>query len=242
MTLRLVIALALITSIFWLMKRYRTLPEKQRKQWLIKMAVGAFVVLMLLAVVTGRVHWLGGLLAAALGFAKFGVNMFARAFPFVRLFGRHAFGNPVFSTSFLKVQLDLQTNSVTGIVIEGPYKGSELHHLNDEQLAELEAHYQKHDRRSYYLIRVLRQSGQHSQHHHQQQSKQDYSSVSDPSYNEALQVLGLESYIGNNELDKKTVIQAHKRLMQKLHPDRGGNDYLASRVNVAKEIVLKKLQ
>ena len=35
--------------------------------------------------------------------------------------------------------------------------------------------------------------------------------------------------------EKEAVIKAHKRLIQKLHPDRGGNDYLAAKVNAARD-------
>ena len=52
---------------------------------------------------------------------------------------------------------------------------------------------------------------------------------------EALQLLGLEP--GASEED---IIQAHKKLIQKLHPDRGGNDYLAAKLNAARDLLLAK--
>ncbi|WP_020209712.1 hypothetical protein [Gilvimarinus chinensis] len=59
---------------------------------------------------------------------------------------------------------------------------------------------------------------------------------------EAAEILGLEQELAAGRLNKELIITAHKRLMQKVHPDRGGNDYLASRINQAKDVLLKSLQ
>ena len=52
---------------------------------------------------------------------------------------------------------------------------------------------------------------------------------------EALEILGLHS-----GASKEEIITAHKKLMQKIHPDKGGSGFLASQINQAKDTLLNR--
>ena len=54
------------------------------------------------------------------------------------------------------------------------------------------------------------------------------------SVEQALEILDLSGRPSRDE-----IIQAHRRLMQKVHPDRGGSTYLAKQLNEAKRVLLK---
>lgn len=50
---------------------------------------------------------------------------------------------------------------------------------------------------------------------------------------QAMEVLNLKA-----GFTRQDVIQAHRRMMQKVHPDRGGSDYLAAQINQAKDTLI----
>ena len=70
----------------------------------------------------------------------------------------------------------------------------------------------------------------------QQQQKPPIKPAAEMTVEDALAVLGLKP-----GADKKAIVEAHRKMMQKNHPDRGGSDYLAAQINQAKELLLKQL-
>lgn len=83
---------------------------------------------------------------------------------------------------------------------------------------------------------IARLFGQRQQANSQQHNQSAFS-ASDMTKKEAMDVLGLDS----EQLTEEEIIQAHRGLIQKVHPDRGGSEHLAQRVNLAKDFLLKQL-
>lgn len=58
---------------------------------------------------------------------------------------------------------------------------------------------------------------------------------------EAMEILGLSGDITKGEITAEMIGDAHRKLIQKLHPDRGGNDYLAAKINQARDLLLARI-
>lgn len=56
------------------------------------------------------------------------------------------------------------------------------------------------------------------------------------SLEEARAILGV-----NEKATKEEIIHAYKKLMTRVHPDKGGNAFLAQQINAAKKLLIKEL-
>ena len=85
------------------------------------------------------------------------------------------------------------------------------------------------------LIHMGRQFGRFGQKAgggpREDQSAQSSSAMTEE---EALRILGLARGASEEEIKA-----AHRRLIEQIHPDHGGSDYLAAKVNIAKDFLLK---
>ncbi len=209
--------------------RFRRLPATQRRGALVKLLMLGLFATVLLGVITGRMHWLGAVLAGLLPLLRFGSTTLLRLIPF---WLHRTGGIASFKTDHLDVKVHIQQAQFTGHVIKGDFEGRAVEELTDDELKILEDAYKDTDLKSHYIIGIIRRRGQRSRG----EQAAPPPSFSRPEREEALLILGLQG-----KPDRDTIIAAHRRLIQKLHPDRGGSDFLAARVNQAKDILLRDL-
>lgn len=228
MFVRLLLALILLVSVMWFMSWYGKAPADKRNG-AIKTGLLYFVALaLLLLVITGRIPILFAAISAAIPF-------FHRLMAYKGLFGMvgriagEKFGPTTLTTAWLIVEYDLVNRSLDGTVIQGQFLDKKLSQLNDSELSTLLTEV-KQDFQSRAAINafIMARKGKDS-------AQQNTAPPSDASLSvtQAYEILGLKQNATPDEIKK-----AHKLLMQKIHPDRGGSSYLAAQINAAKARLL----
>jgi hypothetical protein len=196
------------------------------------------IALVVVLTLTGRMHWVGAAITGAFVFLRQILPWVIRALPFLnKLRERNTqSGQSSIQTNHLSATLDHGSGHIEGKIIEGPHKGWLLSELSIMQLEDLLTHYQAEDEESAELLEAyIDQRRQQADQNTEQQRTANRAASDQSARAEALAILGLDE--GSTE---EEVVSAHRSLIQKLHPDRGGNDFLAAKINQAKDILLKK--
>lgn len=169
--LKLLFFAVVVTCVIIFFGRYKKMDEAQKRKALWRVGVGAFLGILVLLVITGRMHWVGAALGALIPFLRNAYGLASHLLPF-------------------------------------------------------------------WLQRKKAQQEQTQQ----QEPAHPAPATSQMSTTEALDILGLEGNVDKGEITATMVQDAHRRLIQKLHPDRGGNDYLAAKINQARDYLLNILK
>lgn len=222
----------------------RSQPPGQRKQAILRLALVAGIGIVVVLAVTGRLHFVFALLA-------FLYPLLRRVLPSL-LAGSGAGGAEAtarpgnqshVSSDILDMTLDHDSGVMTGRVIQGPMAGRTLSELGESDFLELLRYCRAQDDDSARLLETYldRRFGDSWRADDTgdaggEDAGEDSGSAraSGPlTESEALDILGLAPGASREE-----IIRAHRRMMQKLHPDHGGSNYLAARINEAKACLL----
>ena len=149
------------------------------------------------------------------------------------------------STDHLEMELDHASGAIRGTVRKGRFAGQEIETLSPAELVVLWQDYTFADPNSAQVIEAyldqrhptwrddLERQGSGGQGQAYDGDVRSPSSSRGMTRAEALEILGLEEGATDD-----AVRSAHRELMKKLHPDRGGSNYLASKINEAKVILV----
>ena len=233
-----VLVLILLVAALWFVSWYRRAPPAQRRKIRNRGLIAGLAALLFIGLITGRLQPLFALALAAIPVLMRVVSLIQTAQTIRSIGGafKSARGpSPGQSsdvrTRYLHMSLDHDSGELDARVLEGRFRGRRLDDLPLDALLELLAECQREDAESCPLLETYLDRVHGPDWRHGAKAPE---STAGMSRSEAYEILGLSP-----GASAKEVVDAHRRLMQKVHPDRGGSDYLAAKLNEAKELLLR---
>jgi len=223
--------------IYILYRRAQAMPPHLRRSEYVKLGLIVMVLVVVGLTLTGKMHWVGAALTGLLVAMRQSLPLLTRVFPMLMSWKSNK-ANAQQSTvesPILRMQMDHNTGALNGEVLQGQFIGWRLDDMARAELEVLFSYCRTQDQDSTQLLDSYlqqrfpgegpfgetNQPPPNSNHSGAMQRK------------EALAVLGVAE-----DASEEDIVAAHRTLIQKLHPDRGGNDYLAAKVNQAKDFLL----
>ncbi len=239
-----IILLAVLIAVLVFFSWYKRAPKAQRKKIANRILIIAGVGVLLVLILTGRLNPLFALVVAAIPIVHRalsllqifqGVKGASNAFKGSR--GPSPGQTSEVETRFLHMTLNHDSGDMDGKVLEGPQRGKRLSELALPQLIEMLHEYRRHDAQSAavleaFLDRYFTDQWRDGEARDEQRHA-GTGGDGKMSADEAREILGVGA-----DATREQIIEAHRHLMQKLHPDRGGSTYLAAKINEAKRVLL----
>jgi hypothetical protein len=149
--------------------------------------------------------------------------------------------NSTVETPMLRMSLDHDTGAMSGTVLRGQFAGMRVEELGRGQLLDLLRECRAGDEEAARLVEAYLDRADpewHEAMHGDGGGRAGAGSSprgADMTVEEAHAILGLAP-----GADDEAVRAAHRRLMMQVHPDHGGSDYLATQINRARDVLLKR--
>lgn len=234
-----ILLLVALVAVLFLISWYKRVPKSKQRQFRNKALLIGGGIVVLFALITGKLHPLFAALAALVPLAYRAIGLF-QTFNTIRGFTHRmkagASPGPTpgqtseVETAFLRMRLDHDTGEMHGTVLRGRFKGRALRDLALAHALELLDECQS-DRQSMAVLEAYLDRVHEGWREHRRPPPR--ASADGMSRDEAHAVLGL-----GPDATRDEIVEAHRRLIQRLHPDRGGSDYLAAKLNAAKDLLL----
>ena len=140
-------------------------------------------------------------------------------------------------TSWIEMELDHDSGDMRGTVLKGAHAGRGLDRIGKDGLVALYREIGADDPEAARLLEAYMDRTLGTDWHEMaSDNRPDAERASaGMSRSEALRVLGLQEGASDDEIRS-----AHRRLMLQNHPDRGGTDYIAAKINQAKDVLLTR--
>jgi hypothetical protein len=138
-------------------------------------------------------------------------------------------------TDHLEMQLDHTTGTMSGRVLKGFFAGRTIESLKPVELAHLWQDCRFVDPQSAQLVEAYLDRIHPTWREDMARAEAEAPKGADGrmTREEALDILGLDASATDDQIRR-----AHRELMLKMHPDRGGSTYLAAKINEAKDVAL----
>lgn len=140
------------------------------------------------------------------------------------------------TTDYLEMEIDHDSGAMRGRVLKGLFEGRDIAGLSAADLALLWQDCRHTDPQSAQLIEAWldRTHPTWREDVARGESAMHRGADGRMTAEEAFEILGLDAAAGPEDIRR-----AHRDLMLKLHPDRGGSTYLAAKINEAKDVALE---
>ena len=237
---RIILLLAIVIALVLLVRRIQSMPPHKRRSGYVQLILGAAALAAIVLTAMGKMHWVGAALTGLLVAARQILPILIRAFPLLQQWSRQTTPptgqHSEVKTNLLRMTLDHSSGELQGQVLDGPFTDWTLAEMSREQLQTLFSYCQGQDADSeQLLLSYLEQRFPDGWQQDEAGETSQQASSSPISRSEALAVLGL-----GEDATRDDIVSSHRSLIQKIHPDRGGNDYLAAKINEAKDFLIKE--